>query len=137
VLRESGFLSSAPVAVPGGHISPLTLTSRLLFPLWQLGPADEDFTVMRVLAEGRRAGQRVRLSWDLLDRFDREGRVSSMARTTGYTCTAVVRLLADGKLDHTGIVPLEVLGKHDGLCREILSDLARRNVIFSEREELL
>lgn len=136
-LRESGFLSTEPVKVGEVSITPLALTSRLLFPIWQLGPADEDFTVMRVTAEGRRDGQRLRLSWDLLDRYDRATGTASMARTTGYTCTAIVRMVAQGRIPHTGVVPLEVLGKDDGLCRAILADLAQRQVVFHEREEAI
>ena len=60
-----------------------------------------------------------------------------MARTTGYTCTAIVRMVAQGKIPQTGIVPLEVLGQDDGLCRAILADLARRQVVFHEREEVI
>ena len=137
VLRESGFLSTEPVKVGDVSISPLALASRLLFPIWQLGPADEDFTIMRVTAEGRRDGQRLRLSWDLLDRYDPVTGTASMARTTGYTCTAIVRMVALGRIPQIGVVPLEVLGKDDGLCRAILADLARRRVVFNEREDVL
>ncbi|MCU0291121.1 MAG: saccharopine dehydrogenase NADP-binding domain-containing protein [Thermoanaerobaculaceae bacterium] len=137
VLRESGFLSTEPVKVGEASIAPLAVASRLLFPLWQLGPADEDFTVMRVTAEGRRGGQRLRLCWDLLDHYDRTTGTASMARTTGYTCTAIVRMVAQGRIPQTGVVPLEVLGQDDGLCRAILADLAQRQVVFHEREEEL
>ncbi|HNX49675.1 MAG TPA: saccharopine dehydrogenase C-terminal domain-containing protein [Thermoanaerobaculaceae bacterium] len=135
VLRESGFLSPEPVEVGAARLAPLALTSRLLFPIWQLGPGDEDFTVMRIIAEGRRAGERKRLAWDLLDRYDPSTGTASMSRTTGYTCTAIVRMLAQGKISRTGVVPLEVLGQDDGLCREILADLAQRRVVFTERED--
>lgn len=137
VLRDSGFFSTRPVSVGGVEVAPLALTSRLLFPLWQLGPDDEDLTVMRVVAEGRRGGARVRLRWDLHDRYDRVTRTASMARTTGYTCTAVVRLWASGRLRQTGVVPLELLGREEGVAASILADLAERNVRFEEREEIL
>lgn len=137
VLRESGFLSTEPLRIGGTEVTPLDLTSRLLFPLWHLGPDDEDFTVMRVVAEGRRGDARVRLRWDLHDRYDRATRTASMARTTGYTCTAVVRLWASGRLRQTGVVPLELLGQEEGVAAWILADLAERNVRFEEREEVL
>ncbi|HPC84424.1 MAG TPA: saccharopine dehydrogenase C-terminal domain-containing protein [Thermoanaerobaculaceae bacterium] len=137
LLRESGFLATEPVRIGGVEVAPLALASRLLFPLWRLGPDDEDFTVMRVIAEGRRAGGRARLRWDLHDRCDRATRTASMARTTGYTCTAVVRLWAGGRLPRTGVVPLELVGREEGLASALLADLAERGVSFVEREESL
>ncbi|MGV8042191.1 MAG: hypothetical protein AB2L07_19750 [Thermoanaerobaculaceae bacterium] len=79
----------------------------------------------------------MRLRWDLHDRYDRATRTASMARTTGYTCTAVVRLWASGRLRQTGVVPLELLGQEEGVAAWILADLAERNVRFEEREEVL
>ena len=40
-----------------------------------------------------------------------------MARTTGYTCTAVGRLVLDGDYSQKGICPPEFVGRADG-CRE-------------------
>ena len=137
VLRESGFLSTEPLRFGDTEVTPLALTSRLLLPLWHLGPDDEDVTLMRMIAEGRRGEARVRLRWELFDRYDRASRTASMARTTGYTCTAVVRLWASGRLPQTGVVPLELLGQQEGIAAWILADLAERNVRFEEREELL
>lgn len=137
LLRDSGFFASDPVRIGDIEVSPLALTSRLLFPLWQLGPDDEDVTVMRVAAEGRRQGMRVRLEWELSDRYDRTTGTASMARTTGYTCTAVVRMWADGHLPQTGVIPLELLGQKPGLAAMLLADLATRNVRFLEREQIL
>ena len=41
-------------------------------------------------------GEGKSIEWNLLDYYDRETRISSMARTTGYTCTAAVHLLTKG-----------------------------------------
>ena len=92
---------------------------------------------MRVTVEGDQDGRPRRQVFNLLDRYDRATGTTSMARTTGYTCTAVVRLVAQGTIPQTGVVPLEVLGQDDGLCREILADLARRRVVFNEREDVM
>jgi len=40
-----------------------------------------------------------------------------MARTTGYTCTAVARLVLDGGYSQKGISPPEFVGRADR-CRE-------------------
>ena len=134
MLRESGFFSKDPIQVGGVAVSPLDLTTALLFPLWQMHEGDEDFTVMRVTVAGEVAGQPVRKVFSLLDRYDRGTGTTSMARTTGYTCTAAVRLLASGGFARKGISPPEFLGQQPGAWDFIRADLAKHNVIFTETD---
>ncbi len=137
VLRESGFFGRSPVEVSGVPVRPLDLTSRLLFALWKLEPGEEDLTVMRLEAEGVRAGRRLRRRLDLLDRYDRASATTSMARTTGYTCTAGVRALARGLYTRKGIAPPEFLGRERACYDFIIADLAERGVVFRESEDEL
>ena len=135
VLRESGFLGHSQVDVGGGKVRPIDLTSRLLFALWKLGEGEEDLTVMRVEAEGVRDGGRVCRRLDLLDRYDRASATTSMARTTGYTCTAGVRALTRGLFTRKGISPPEFLGRERGCYDFVIADLARHGVVFHDSEE--
>ena len=52
VLRESGFFDPAPIEVEGVSVSPLAVTSRLLFEQWRSRSGDEDITIMQVAVEG-------------------------------------------------------------------------------------
>jgi lysine 6-dehydrogenase len=131
-LRETGFFNTDPVEVGGARVRPLDLTAKLLFSSWQLGPGEEDFTVMRIVVEGEKDGRRARHTWDLLDRYDRETGTTSMARTTGYTCTAAVRLIAAGLFDRKGISPPEFVGRDAAAYQFILRELALRGVVFRE-----
>jgi lysine 6-dehydrogenase len=132
MLRESGFFGKAKVRVAGTEISPLDLTTALLFPMWFMQEDDEDFTVMRVTVEGEKGGQRMRKELNLLDRYDRATKTTSMARTTGYTCTAAVRLVAKGGYTRKGISPPECVGQEPGAWDFIREDLAKRGVTFTE-----
>lgn len=132
MLRETGFFGTEPVEVGGTRVRPLDVTARLLFSSWQLGPGEEDFTVMRIVVEGEKDGRRARYAWDLLDRFDRETGTTSMARTTGYTCTAAVRLVAAGLYTRKGISPPEFVGRDAKAYDFMLRELAARGVVFKE-----
>ena len=132
MLRESGFFGKEKIRVAGVEISPLDLTTHLLFPLWFMQEGEEDFTVMRVTVEGEKGGQRMRKELSLLDRYDRSTKTTSMARTTGYTCTATVRLVAKGGYSRTGISPPEFVGQEPGAWDFIREDLAKRGVVFRE-----
>jgi len=132
VLRETGFFSKEPLEVGGVKVRPLDVTSRLLFPLWQLTEGEEDVTVMRLTVEGETGGQRVLRIYDLLDRYDPGTRTTSMARTTGYTCTAVARLVASGRYRRPGVSPPEFVGQAPGCYLFVMQELARRGVVFQE-----
>ncbi len=135
MLREMGLFGEEPVDVGGVKLRPIDLTSRLLFPAWQLGEGEEDLTVMRVDVEGRREdGRRVRVRHDLLDRYDRSTGATSMARTTGYTCTAVARAVAAGLYTEPGLSPPEYLGRTPGCFDFVMRHLAERNVVFKVSE---
>ena len=131
VLRESGFFDKTPIDVNGVMISPLDFTSRVMFPKWQLKPGEEDFTVMRVIVEGDDAqGRHETVTYDLLDRFDSKNKVTSMARTTGYTGTAGVRLLAEGKFKRPGVNPPEFVGEDPACLEFVLAHLAERGIHY-------
>ena len=132
VLRETGFFSREPVEINGSKIRPIDFTAKLLFPRWQMKPGDEDLTVMKVLVEGKKAGRRLRYVYDLFDRYDRESETTSMARTTGYTATAAVRMIAAGKFDRVGVSPPEYIGQQPECVEFMLNELSRRGVVYRE-----
>ena len=137
VLRESGFFSEAEIEVGGQLVKPLDVTARLLFPMWKLEQGEGDITVMQIQVVGRRNGQRIRYVYDLFDRFDHEAMVTSMARTTGYTATVALRLVAEGLYSHKGISPPEYLGRQHGCVDYMLKGLAARGVVYREKVEVL
>lgn len=130
VLRESGFFSKEPIQCNGATIRPLDFTSKLLFPIWKLNPGEIDCTVLKVIVDGQKDGEAIRYTWDLFDRADAETGISSMARTTGYTATAAVRLLAGGRFDDHGIIPPEHLGRRPECANFIIDKLKERGVVY-------
>jgi saccharopine dehydrogenase-like NADP-dependent oxidoreductase len=137
VLRAAGFFSYDPIDVNGSLIRPIDLTSKLLFPQWKLKPGEEDFTIMRIVIDGVEGGANKRYTYHLLDRFNRETKTISMARTTGYTCNAVVELVLDGSFNNPGINPPEFVGQRTGCYERVVEYLAKRSVNYSIESTLL
>ncbi|MFO8184530.1 MAG: saccharopine dehydrogenase C-terminal domain-containing protein [Candidatus Aegiribacteria sp.] len=136
LLRETGFLDSEEVETSGGRVAPLELTSELLFRAWEQKPGDRDLTVMRMKVAGREGdGRPVTRVWNLLDRYDVNSGTTSMARTTGYTCTAGVRLLAREKWKETGVHPPEDLGRLEDCYTFVMDQLKQRGVLFEVKDE--
>ncbi len=71
------------------------------------------------------------------DKFDTETKTTSMARTTGYTCSAVARLLIEGRYKKRGISPPEFVGKEGNCFNYVASYLKERNVQYTVTEELI
>jgi lysine 6-dehydrogenase len=132
ILRETGFFNKEEIEVAGTRIRPIDVTAALLFPKWKMGEHEGDITVMRVVVGGIREGREVRTQYDLTDRYDPVTRTLSMARTTGYTATAAIRLLASRLTTRTGIIAPEVLGEDPACVRFLLKELAARNIVYRE-----
>jgi saccharopine dehydrogenase-like NADP-dependent oxidoreductase len=130
VLRETGFFSYEELEIKGTKIRPIDLTAKLLFPKWKLKPGEEEFTVMRIRIEGEENGSPKKYEYNILDRTDKETGTLSMARTTGYTCTAAVNLLVNNLYNRVGISPPEFLGEDENNYKFILKHLADRKVIY-------
>lgn len=131
VLRETGFFSYREIDLNGQKIRPIDLTTKLLFPIWKLKPGEGDFTVMKIIIEGYENGRECRFIYDLYDEYDPSSDILSMARTTGYTCTAVADLILSNGFTSSGICPPEYIGHEERNFNFILEYLKRRNVTYN------
>ncbi len=132
VLRESGFFDEQEITVGDSAVRPVDVTAALLFPRWKMGPGEADVTALRVHIEGRRRGREVNHTFRLLDRFDPQTGTLSMARTTGYTATAAVRMLIEGLYTEPGIAPPELVGRHIEPFEFMIRCLRERGVCCAE-----
>ncbi len=128
ILRESGFLNKEKIDINGQNISPLVLTSKLLFPIWKMKPGDEDFTVMRVTVESNEE----KTTYTLLDHFDRKTQTTSMSRTTAYTATAAANLVLTNQFTRKGVCPPEYIGESEQCFEKMISYLEERNVHYKK-----
>jgi saccharopine dehydrogenase-like NADP-dependent oxidoreductase len=126
MLKQIGFFDESKLKQC--QVSPLDFTSELLFDQWKLEPTDKEFTVMRITVKGRIMGQEEKHIWNLFDEGDSLN--SSMARTTGYACTAAVHLLNDGLYTGKGIIPPEHVGANKACFDFLLAYQATRGIKY-------
>jgi len=129
-LQQAGFFETTPLRINEIDISPLEFTSKLLINEWKPGPGEEEFTVMKVIVKGKDKT----IEYNLLDRYDKATKTSSMARTTGYTCTAAVNLIATKLFTEKGMFPPELVGKHKDCFDFVINYLKERNVNWKKSE---
>tara|TARA_R110001583_G_scaffold16041_3_gene65125 strand:+ start:18247 stop:19386 length:1140 start_codon:yes stop_codon:yes gene_type:complete len=138
VLKESGFFSEESVEINGVQISPIDFTSKILIDEWKLGEFEEELTVMRVTLKGENAkGEKEEIIYNLHDEYCKDTRTSSMARTTGYTATAVANLFLEGLFSEKGIFPPELIGKHKRCFDYVLNYLENRNIHYKKSSRLI
>jgi len=133
LLRDLGLFSDEPVTVRGVQVPPRLATARVLErSLWM--PEVGDLLAMQVTVKGESGEEKRGHTFRVLDRYDHEGKVSAMARTTGYTAAIVASELAKGKIKEPGVVPPERLGADQRFMRGLLSELRRLNIVVEESE---
>ncbi len=129
---EAGFFGNEKISVKGREIIPFDFTTTLLFKKWKLHPDEHEFTVMRVKVKGKEKGKAKEYVYDLFDKYDDNTKISSMARTTGFTGTAGAELIMQGLFAEKGIFPPELVGKHENCFQFVMNYLKERKVIYKK-----
>jgi saccharopine dehydrogenase-like NADP-dependent oxidoreductase len=131
LLKGIGFFSSKEIDINGTKIKPVDVSSKILFPQWKLKKDEKEFTILRLII----CGDGKEIQYDLFDEFDEKTSTTSMARTTGYTCNAVARLVVEGEFLRKGISPPEFVGEDERCFEKVLLYLRERNIIFTSHEK--
>lgn len=135
--RTTGLFSSKEIKIRENKIRPVDVTSQLLFPHWKPTPDEKEFTVLRFKVIANENSVKKEYTFDLFDEYDEKTSTSSMARTTGYTCTSVARLILNGDFSRTGICPPEFIGSEPGCYHKIVTMLEDKNIRFTLTEKEL
>jgi lysine 6-dehydrogenase len=137
-LKRGGFFSTDKTTINGVEISPLEFTAKVLTDQWKSAPDEAEFTVMKITMEGGTPDlQRKRITYNLLDRNDPITGLSSMARTTGFTCTASLEMLMQGMFVQKGVFPPELVGCNQSCFEFLMGYLEARGVVYHVSETLM
>ena len=128
IFREVGFFSDKEIEVKGKSIKPVDLTAKLLFPFWSPEKGEQDFTILDVLIEGKEKDKKSSHRYFIFDSYDLAEHNSSMARTTGFTCSAAARYLLEHNFNRKGICPPEYLGEDEKCFNYIITYLNKKGI---------
>jgi saccharopine dehydrogenase-like NADP-dependent oxidoreductase len=131
LLRNLGFFDDKLVNIGDVVISPKIFTARILERTLNM-PDVGDLLAMFIRVQGEKLGEEKGYEFHILDYFNREKRVTAMARTTGYTTSIVARMVARGEIKEKGVIPVEILGFNPKLTEKILTELNNRGVIVNQ-----
>lgn len=136
-LKAAGFFNKLPMKVKEQEFIPFDITTEILFKDWKLNPDDEEFTIMRIVMQGEEDGVNKEISYDLYDVYDPKDKISSMARTTGFTATAAADMVLNDVFKEKGLFPPELVGKNPACFKYILNYLKDRNINYIKSEKTL
>ncbi|MEM2905664.1 MAG: saccharopine dehydrogenase family protein [Candidatus Bathyarchaeia archaeon] len=127
LLKDLGFLDESPLEVNGLAVAPWKVTAKLLEKKLS-APGVKDLVAMRVEVSGLKDGSEACYVYRLLDRYDEARNITAMGRTTAYTASTVVQLLAKGTIEERGVIPPERLGMRENIFGQITLELRRRGI---------
>jgi lysine 6-dehydrogenase len=132
-LLDLGVISNKPVNYQGREIVPVDLFHELIYPIIKFDEVagDRDITVLLVRVSGKSGEIDVDVTYDMLDEYDEEHKVTSMAKTTGYSAAIIARIIGSGAVKSKGIQwPVRVI--RGELFEELLGSLRERGVEITE-----
>ena len=127
-LRDIGLFDLDPVEINGVKVRPRDVFGALAYPKMELGKDEKEFTFYHIEVTGTKDGRRLQYRYSLYDERDMKTSYTSMARTTGFTCVIVGRLIAEGILKMPGVNPPEAIGKNQKAVRRVIDELEKRGV---------
>ncbi|MFV1977177.1 MAG: saccharopine dehydrogenase C-terminal domain-containing protein [Candidatus Scalindua sp.] len=137
IFRDTGFFSYDEINIGNQVIRPIDLTSKLLFSQWKPQMDEDEFTILKLIIVGNEGDKEKKYVYEIFDRYNKESKTTSMARTTGFTCTAVARLILEGNLKSKGILPPEYIGAIPGYKDKVLNMLKQKNITIRFSENIM
>jgi len=127
LLRDLGFFSNSPITINGNAITPRSITQHL-FRKALSRPDIQDILTMQIQMHGYRGQHQQDYSCRLQTQYDETQGLTAMARTTAYTASIIVQLLANGDIHLRGVVPPERLGMLEPIFDQIMTGLKDRHI---------
>ena len=132
-LKECGLFSRQPVQIGGQQVTPRNILEKVLDSEMKLGD-EEDVTLLRIVVEGKRAGEPETHIFEMIDRSDPLRKYTSMAKTTSFPASIAAQMIASGRITQKGsLFPEDIF--HDELYQPFTDELKKRGVTVTHRIE--
>ena len=123
---DLGLCSSEEMLIDYAKITPRKIFGDLLTKHL---PADEpDYVLIRLEFSGVKNGERKRLRYDIVDKYDEQTNLSAMMRTTAFPASIIAQMSARGDVKMRGATPQEKAID----AEKFVAELARRNININE-----
>lgn len=125
-LIDLGLCSSEEIVADYIKVKPRKVLAELL---QKNLPADEpDYVLIRLEFSGTKNGERKRLRYDIVDKFDEATGLSAMMRTTAFPASIIAQMTARGDVKMRGATPQEKAID----AEKFVAELAKRSIRVAE-----
>ncbi len=131
-LREFGLYDLDPVDVKGQKVAPRDLFAAIAYPMMKLDEGENEFTFFKIDVTGTKDGKKMRHTFVMYDERDPETGYTSMARTTGFPCVIMGRLVAEGLVDMPGVNAPEAIGSNPAAVKRFIAEMEKRGVTLHQ-----
>lgn len=125
-MLDLGLLDTQPVKVGDAEVSPRDLFHKVVAPKLDF-PEDKDLVVLRTTCIGKKDGNKVELTYDIMDFHDDATGFTAMERTTAYPASIVAIMMAKGQTEK-GSISLESAIPGD----TFVDELKKRDIKLTE-----
>ncbi len=116
-LLQLGLMDSEEIKVGASNVAPRKLLEKLLED--NLPEVKEDVTLLRVDIGGWKGTESRTIEYELIDHFDEETELTSMARTTAFTASVAATMICNGSINQHGVLPPELAVPSEPFITEI------------------
>lgn len=123
---DLGLCSSDEIRFENIKAKPRAVLSALLQK--NLPSGEPDYVLIRVEFVGVKDGERKKLRYDIIDKYDEKTNLSAMMRTTAFPASIIAQMMAKGEVAARGATPQELAID----AEKFVAELARRNIVIVE-----
>jgi len=126
-LLDLGFATNEPMMVGGSVKTNREFFADLLRKKLDYG--DKDAVLARTTITGRNGNAQKSLTYEFIDYYDNEAKMTAMMRTTAFPASIIAQMLARGVVQERGVLPPEVCipGKL------MIEELGKRNLRITKK----
>jgi lysine 6-dehydrogenase len=128
-MLELGLASRQKLDVDGQQVEPRAVLKAVLDHKLSFG--DLDMVLVRVTAEGTKAGEPVTRTYEIVDRQESRSGLTAMMRTTAFPAAIVAWMAAGGHIATRGCAPQEKVVQPE----LFIAELRKRGINLTIREE--
>lgn len=121
-MLEIGLASREPVTISKQKIVPRDVLKAVLDKNLSFG--EPDLVLVRLTCEGSRAGNNLKVVYEIIDREDPKTGLTAMMRTTSFPATIIAHMAASGRIKERGCRPQELAVNP----RFFIPELKKRNI---------
>ncbi|MBS3795893.1 MAG: saccharopine dehydrogenase NADP-binding domain-containing protein [Candidatus Thorarchaeota archaeon] len=126
-LLKLGLMNSEEITVAGTKVAPRRVLEKLLEE--NLPEVKEDVTLLRVDVSGWKGTESRKLEYELIDHYDEKTGLTSMARTTAFTASAVATMICNGNIEERGVLPPELAVP----AEDFIAEMRKRGIDIKKR----